>query len=319
MSAPADEQMEHSDEIDVPESGALEGAEPALDAEGVGARRLSPSYLAFRRYRRNWLSVAGAFVLFIMLAVSFLLPLVVPLDPTGVDLLHTRQPPGDGHLLGTDANGRDVFSRLVYAGRISMGVGVTAAVLSSLLGALLGAVAGAFGGWVDIVIMRTADTFLSFPQIVVVVVLAGIFGPGVLMLIIGLGLFGWPTAGRMVRSIVLTMREREFVQASRAAGARPGWIIRKHLLPAALSQLVVVFTLAVAGCILAESGLSFLGLGVQPPTASWGNMLKDAQSLTVISTMPWLWIPPGVAIAATVLSVNFIGDGLRDAADPRQR
>lgn len=279
----------------------------------------APGSLAFRRFRRNWFAVGGAVILLLMLVICFGLPLTGMLDPTTVHLTDVRQAPGPGHLLGTDAQGRDVFARLVYAGRVSMGVGLAAAGLAIAVGSLLGATAGTLGRWVDTVVMRTADIFLSFPPIVVVVVLAGILGPSVWMLIVGLGAFTWPISARVVRGVVLTLREREHIQAARAAGAGSWWVIRKHLLPASLSQVVVVFTLGVATCILQEAGLSFLGLGVQPPTPSWGSMLSDAQSLTVISSMPWLWLPPGFAVAITVLSVNFLGDGLRDAVDPRQR
>ena len=282
-------------------------------------RRRSPFALGVRRYLHNWLAVVGAIVLIAFLVTAFIVPLFMHLDPYGVDLAHPRQAPGHGHLLGTDGTGRDVFARLVYGGRVSMGVGLAAAALSILIGATLGAIAGTFGGWTDMVIMRCADMFLSFPPIVVVIVLAGVFGPSVWMLIVALGVFTWPTSARVVRGVVITMREREFVQAARAVGAGRGWLITRHLLPAALSQIVVIFTLTVANCLLQEAGLSFLGLGVVPPTPSWGNLLHDAQSITVINSMPWLWVPPGVAVALMVLCVNFVGDGLRDAVDPRQR
>lgn len=296
-----------------------EPSAPPSDAVGPELRRRSPFMLGLRRYLHNWLAIAGAIVLLAFLFTAFILPLFVHLDPYAVDLTHSRQPPGPGHLLGTDTTGRDVFARVVYGGRVSMGVGLAAAGLAIVLGSLLGSIAGTFGGWLDMVIMRAADIFLSFPPTVVVIVLAGVFGPSVWMLIIALGVFVWPTSGRVVRSVVVSMREREFVQAARAVGAGRGWLISRHLLPAALSQIVVIFTLTVANCILQEAALSFLGLGVQPPTPSWGNMLTDAQSLTVINSMPWLWVPPGVAVALIVLCVNFVGDGLRDAVDPRQR
>jgi ABC-type dipeptide/oligopeptide/nickel transport system permease subunit len=302
---------------DVVLSEAPAGGAPQPD--DVLHRRRSPLAQALRRYLRNWLAVAGAVILIAFLVTAFIVPLFMHLDPYGVDLTHPRQAPGHGHLLGTDNTGRDVFARLVYGGRVSMGVGLAAAAISILLGATLGAVAGTFGGWTDSLIMRCADIFLSFPPIVVVIVLAGVFGPSVWMLIVALGVFTWPTSSRVVRGVVVTMREREFVQAARAVGAGRGWLITRHLLPAALSQIVVIFTLTVANCILQEAGLSFLGLGVTPPTPSWGNLLHDAQSITVINTMPWLWVPPGVAVALMVLCVNFVGDGLRDAVDPRQR
>lgn len=288
-------------------------------SEEIAQRRRSPFVLGVRRFMHNWLAIVGAIVLIAFLVTAFIVPLFMHLDPYAIDLAHPRQAPGHGHLLGTDGAGRDVFARLVYGGRVSMGVGLAAAALSILIGATLGAIAGTFGGWTDIVTMRAADIFLSFPPIVVVIVLAGVFGPSVWMLIVALGVFTWPTSARVVRGVVVTMREREFVQAARAVGAGRGWLITRHLLPAALSQIVVIFTLTVANCLLQEAGLSFLGLGVVPPTPSWGNLLHDAQSITVINSMPWLWVPPGVAVAVMVLCVNFVGDGLRDAVDPRQR
>ena len=314
-----DNSVERTSGADASVSGAAPDETTAYDVPAAPAVGRSPRSMAWRRFRRNRLALGGGVVLAAMLVICFGLPLLGHLDPYSVDLTHARQPPGDGHLLGTDAQGRDVFARLVYAGRVSMGVGLAAALLAITIGSLFGAVAGAFGGWVDSAVMRAADVFLSFPPTVVVVVIAGILGPNVWMLIIALGGFTWPISARVVRGVVLSLREREYIQASRAVGAGPWWVIRKHLLPASLSQVVVVFTLGVATCILQEAGLSFLGLGVQPPTPSWGGMLRDAQSLTVISSMPWLWVPPGLAVAVTVLAVNFVGDGLRDAVDPRQR
>lgn len=278
----------------------------------------SPLRLAARRFLRHRLAVFGCVVLLVTVLAALLAGVLSGHSPTDVDLGSTRQPPSGEHLLGTDASGRDVLARLLYAGRISLGVSLAAAAISVTVGALLGALAGVFGGWFDMAIMRAADIFLSFPSLVVVVVVAGILGPSVAMLIVAIGLFGWPTAGRVVRGVTLSIREREFIQAARAVGASNRWLITRHVIPAVLGPLVVVATLAVAQYILLEAALSFLGLGVQPPAASWGNMLNQAQSLTVISSMPWLWVPPGVAVAVTVLSVNFIGDGLQDAVDPRQ-
>ena len=281
-------------------------------------RTRSPRALAWRRFRRNRLAVAGAIFLVLLLLVAIAARLIVSQAPNQVDLGALRAPPSGEHWLGTDASGRDVFARLVYAARVSLLVGVLAAVLSVLLGTLVGAVAGLLGGWADNVLMRAADIVLSFPSVVVIIVLAGVLGAGVPILILSIALTSWPTPARMVRSVTLAVREREYVHASRVAGASRSWLLRVHIVPAAMGQIVVVGTLAIAGAILAEAVLSFLGLGVQPPQASWGNMLNDAQSLTVIQSMPWLWLPPGLAIALTVLAVNFVGDGLRDAVDPRQ-
>ncbi len=292
------------------------GDGPAV-AESAGGRR-SPWRTGLRRFRRHRIAVVSAvFLLVVVLAAIFARPLSGH-DPNAIDLLATRAAPSHHHLLGTDATGRDVFSRVLFAGRVSLGVGIASAAIAVVLGTLLGGIAGLLGGWVDGLVMRLADVFLSFPSLVVIVVVAGVLGPSVLTMIISIGLFQWPICGRLVRGVTLSLREQEFVLASRATGAGPLWLMSRHIIPAALPPVSVVATLAVAQAIGLEATLSFLGLGVQPPAASWGNMLTDAQSLTVIRTEPWLWLPPGLAVALTVLAVNFVGDGLRDAVDPRQ-
>ncbi|WP_199700554.1 oligopeptide ABC transporter permease [Jiangella rhizosphaerae] len=305
--------------LDTPEVAA---AEEVVAAETTGtaprSRRRSPAAMAVRRFRRNKIAVFGAVVLLLIVLLAVFAPLIAQQSPTAVDLGEIRQPPSSEHWLGTDASGRDVFARVVYAARVSLLVGIVAALLAVLFGTIVGAVAGLFGGWLDTVLMRTADMMLSFPPIVIIIVLAGILGPSIPILILSIAVTTWPTTARLVRGVTLAVREREYLHAARVAGASRGWLLRKHIVPAAMGQIVVVGTIAVAGAILSEAVLSFLGLGVQPPQASWGNMLNDAQSLTVIQSMPWLWLPPGLAIAATVLSVNFVGDGLRDAVDPRQ-
>jgi len=289
----------------------------ALSADARPVLR-SPGRMAMRRFLRHKLAIAGVVVLLLVILVTVCAPLLTGYDPTRVDLSQVRKPPSGEHLLGTDGSGRDVFARLLYAGRVSLLVGVFSALLAVGIGTILGAVAGILGGWVDSLVMRAADVFLSFPVLVVMIVIAGILGPSVTTMVIAIGVFTWPAAGRVVRGVTLSLREREFVQASQAFGAKTRWLVVHHVLPAVLGQVVVVATLAVATGILLEASLSFLGLGVQPPQPSWGNMLTDAQRLTVISQMPWLWLPPGIAVAVTVLSVNFVGDGLRDALDPRE-
>ncbi|WP_163506637.1 oligopeptide ABC transporter permease [Fodinicola acaciae] len=297
---------------------ALDVPPPATRVEAPApVSRRSPARLAIRRFLRNRLAVAGAVVLLLIVLLALFAPIVTSYDPNSVDLYAFRQAPSASHLLGTDSSGRDVFTRLLHAGRVSLTVGLVAALLAVVLGLVFGALAGLLGSWVDTAVMRVTDIVLSFPSIVVVVVLAGILGPSVPMLIVVLALTNWPTSCRMVRGLVLSLREQEFIHAARAAGARTGWILVRHLVPAVVSQLSVVATLLVATSVLSEAALSFLGLGVQAPQASWGSMLNDAQNLTLIQTMPWLWIPPGIAIALTVLAVNFVGDGLRDAVDPR--
>ena len=280
-------------------------------------RHRSPGRLALRRFARNRLALLGSVVLLVVIVAAVAAPLLTPYDPTAVDLSAFREAPSGAHLLGTDSSGRDVLTRLLYAGRVSLTVGLVASLVAVAIGLFFGALAGLLGGWVDAVLMRLTDIVLSFPSIIVVVVLAGVLGPSVTMLVIVMGATNWPTAARVVRGLVLSLREQEYISAARAAGARTGWILMRHVVPAALAPVSVVATLLVASTVLSEAALSFLGLGVQPPQASWGNRLNDAQNLTLIRTMPWLWLPPGIAIALTVLAVNFVGDGLRDAVDPR--
>ncbi|MFY1669629.1 oligopeptide ABC transporter permease [Plantactinospora sp. WMMB334] len=290
---------------------------PPVPAVHRAVRHRSPARLALRRFTRNRLAVVGAVLLAVVILASVAAPLLTPYEPTAVDLDAFRQGPGPEHLLGTDSSGRDVLTRLLHAGRVSLAVGLLASLVAVTIGLFVGAVAGLLGGWPDALLMRTTDIVLSFPAIIVVVVLAGILGPSVTMLVVVMGATNWPTAARVVRGLVLSLREQEYIAAARAAGAGTGWVLLRHVVPAALAPLSVVATLLVASTVLGEAALSFLGLGVQPPQASWGNMLNDAQNLTLIRTMPWLWLPPGIAIAVTVLAVNFVGDGLRDAVDPR--
>lgn len=279
---------------------------------------LSPGRLAVRRFRRHRLAMGGLVALGALAMCALLLPSVLGVDPNAVDTTAVRQGPGDGHLLGTDSAGRDVLARLLVGGRVSLLVGLSAALIATTIGLVLGATAGYFGRWVDVVLSRFADVVLSFPTLIIVIVVVAFVGPSLPTLILGIGLFGWPTPFRIVRGLTLSLREQDSIQAVSGLGARSARILRKHVVPSVVAPLTVVATLEVAQAILLEAALSFLGLGVPPPTASWGNMLNEAQSLTILESMPWLWLPPGIAIAVTVLAVNFVGDGLRDAADPRR-
>lgn len=289
---------------------------PSAAARPVSRR--SPTRMAIRRFTKHRAAMVSVVVLLIIIVLAVGADFFAVHDPNATDLMAARSGPSAEHLLGTDSTGRDVFARLLHAGRISLLVGVLAALLSIALGVLLGSIAGVFGGLVDGLIMRMADVFLSFPVLIVMIVLAGVLGPSVTTMIIAIGVFQWPMCGRLVRGSALSVREHEFVLASQATGARRWWVITRHILPAVMPPVVVAGTLGVAASIGLEATFSFLGLGIQPPTASWGNMLNDAQSLTVIRTQPWLWLPPGLAVAITVLAANFIGDGLRDALDPKQ-
>jgi ABC-type dipeptide/oligopeptide/nickel transport system permease subunit len=292
------------------------GAMTSPNRPAIGTR--SPGEMALRRFLRHRLALLGLVLIAIIAAISVLAPIIAPYDPVKVDLAFFRKPPSPTHLLGTDSAGRDVLSRLMYAGQVSLTVGLIAAVMSSGIGLILGSIAGSFGGWLDVAIMRLTDVILSFPALVVIITVVALVGPSILTIIFGIGLFYWPTACRIVRGLALSLREQDFFLAARALGATRTHLIAWHLIPSVLSPLTVTATFAVAQAILLEAALSFLGLGVRPPQPSWGNMLTDAQSLTILESMPWLWLPPGVAIAVTVMAINFIGDGLRDALDPRQ-
>ena len=271
------------------------------------------------RFRRHKLAVVGMTVLLAMIFIAILAPLLAPHAPNAISLANYRKPPSGEYLLGTDAQGRDILSRLMYAARISLSVGVVAVGIYVIIGTTLGGLAGYFGGWVDGIIMRLADMVLSFPSIIVIITIVSILGPSILNVMLVIGLMGWPPIARLVRGEFLTLRERDFVVASRATGAQDRRIIFRHILPNATTPVIVNATFGMAQAILLEAGLSFLGLGVQPPTSSWGNMLNGAQSITVLEGMPWLWLPPGITIVVAVLAINFVGDGFRDALDPRSR
>lgn len=279
----------------------------------------SPSAEIFKRFRRHRLAMVGVVILSLIVLASVFAPVLSPYDPNRVNLRERSQPPSLQHWLGTDRTGRDVLTRVLYAGRISLTVGVVAVSISLLVGTLLGAVAGHFGGWVDSLIMRAVDVVMTFPAIIILLSLAAIVGPGITQTMLIVGLLGSPIPCRLVRSRMLSLREQEFVTAAKALGATDSRIILKHALPNSLDVLIVYATLGIASAILLEAGLSFLGLGVQPPTASWGNMLNVARNISYLEGYPWEWMPAGVAIVLTVLAINFIGDGLRDAFDPRSK
>ena len=293
-------------------------AQAAADGAALKAvERRPPTF--WQRFRRHKLAVVGWVVLGIIAVASVLAPLLASHAPNAVDLAAYRKPPSADHWFGTDSAGRDVFSRLLHAGRVSLAVGVVAVGIYVAIGTLLGGVAGYFGGWADHLVMRLADMVLSFPSIIVIITIVSLVGPSIVNVMVVIGLMGWPPIARLVRGEFLTLREREFVLASIATGATSPRIIGRHVLPNALTPVIVNATFGMASAILLEAGLSFLGLGVQPPTASWGNMLNGAQSITVLEQMPWLWVPPGLMIVLAVLCINFVGDGLRDALDPRSR
>ncbi len=295
---------------------AVATSDAATTSPVLSRRRKASLWTLFRRHR---LGVVGLVVIVLLIIIAVAAPLLAPSDPNQISLSAYREAPSSQHWLGTDAQGRDVLSRIIYATRISLSVGLVAVSIYVVIGTVLGGVAGYFGGWVDSVIMRLADVVLSFPSIIVIITVVSILGPSILNVMLVIGLLGWPPIARLVRGEFLTLRGRDFVTASQMIGASSPRIIFRHILPNATTPIIVNATFGVAQAILLEAGLSFLGLGVQPPTASWGNILNAAQSVTILEEMPWLWLPPGAMIVLAVLAINFLGDGLRDALDPRAR
>lgn len=269
----------------------------------------------WKRFKRHKLAVIGLWFLAIITMAAILAPVFAPFDPAEITGEFSA-PPSLQHLLGTDQVGRDVLSRVIYAARVSLAVGIGAVAISAIIGTVLGLISGYFGGMIDGIVMRITDMFMSFPYILFILVVASIVGPGLTNIILILGVLGWPGIARLVRGNVLAIKQSDYVKASIALGYSTPRILFKHILPNTVAPILIYATSGVAGAILDEAALSFLGLGVQPPDASWGNMLSNAQSISILTDQPWLWIPPGILILLTVLAINYIGDALRDALDP---
>jgi ABC-type dipeptide/oligopeptide/nickel transport system permease subunit len=264
--------------------------------------------------RRAWF---GGSVIILLVLMAFAAPLFARHDPFGVDLIHSLERPSVHHWFGTDIQGRDVWARLVYGARVSLSVGIISQGISLTLGVILGLIAGYYGRWIDELVMRLADVTLAFPTLLLLIALVAALQPSLTVVFITIGLVGWAGMARLVRGQVLVVRELEFVQAERALGARDVRILGLHILPSVVAPVVIAATLGVAGAIMAESSLSFLGLGVQPPTPSWGSMIADGRDLYQLRHAPWTSLFPGLAIGAAVLGFNLLGDALRDALDPR--
>lgn len=272
---------------------------------------------AWKRFRNNPLAMGGLIVLTVFILIAIFAPKIAPYDPAQVDLLNVDAPPSREHWLGTDLVGRDVLSRLIWGSRVSLLVGFTVAMGSVLVGTIIGAIAGYFGGIIDTILMRLIDVMLSFPSLFLNILVLSIFGSNFVWLIAILVATGWMGVARLVRGSFLQLREMQYVEAAKAIGVSHWEIMFNHLLRNATAPIIVQATLGVGGAILSESGLSFLGLGVQPPKTSWGQMLDGAREYML--TNPMLAVYPGLCIFLTVLAVNFIGDGIRDAFDPRQK
>ncbi|MBV7332066.1 ABC transporter permease [Chloroflexi bacterium TSY] len=278
----------------------------------------TPSQRAIRRFLRHKVAVASSIFMFIVVLTVFpLASVVAPIPPEKTSLREVRQAPSSAHILGTDMIGRDVWSRVVYGGRVSIAVGLVAVGIFMTIGTVVGSIAGYYGGKVDMVIMRITDTVMAFPVLVILISIVAIVGPGLFNAMIAIGLIGWTGVARLVRGQILSVREMDFVLAAESVGIPERQILIRHILPSIVAPVTVAGSFGIASAILTEAGLSFLGLGVQIPTPSWGNMLNEAQSIELIESFPWLWVPPGLMISLCVLAINFIGDGLRDALDPR--
>jgi ABC-type dipeptide/oligopeptide/nickel transport system permease subunit len=267
--------------------------------------------------RRDGRARIGLAVVIVLGLAALLAPLLARQDPRGIDLAIALQAPSGAHWLGTDVQGRDVWSRLVHGARVSLAVGVLSQGISLVLGVALGLVAGYYGRWVDELVMRLADVTLAFPTLLLLIAMAAAFEPSLTTVFLTIGVVGWAGMARLVRGQVLVVRQLEYVQAERALGAGDVRIMLRHVLPNVVAPVVIAATLGVAGAIMAEAALSFLGLGVQPPTPSWGAMIADGRDLAQLRRAPWTSLFPGLAIGAAVLGFNLLGDALRDALDPR--
>lgn len=259
----------------------------------------------------------GLVIVALIIGAAVFAPLLIVHDPIGIDLAGMLEGPSADHWMGTDIQGRDVWARLVYGARVSIAVGVISQGIALFLGVLLGLVAGYYGGWIDELVMRLADVTLAFPTLLLLIAMVAALQPSMVVVFATIGVVGWAGMARLVRGQVLVVRQLEYVQAIRALGARDRTIIVKHVLPNVIAPVVIAATLGVAGAIMAEAALSFLGLGVQPPTPSWGSMIADGRDLDQLRNAPWTSVFPGVAIGASVLGFNLLGDALRDALDPR--
>jgi ABC-type dipeptide/oligopeptide/nickel transport system permease subunit len=277
----------------------------------------NPMLAILRAVLRHRLSRAGLVIIAVLCALAIFAPVLAPYSPYDQDLYHVLVPPSAMHWLGTDNLGRDLFSRLLYGTRVSLFVGIVSSLVSVMLGVPLGLFAGFRGGVTDAIIMRITDAFLCFPPLIFILAMSAALGPGLHNVMLSFGLFGWTGFARITRGQVLLVRELPFIEAARSVGVPPLRIMIRHVLPNIVAPVLVALTITIGIAILVESGVSFLGLGVQPPTASWGKELRIG--FTYLEAAPLFSIAPGVMISLAIISFNFVGDGLRDALDPRLR
>ena len=275
---------------------------------------------AVKKFMHNRKAVLGLIIVCFLVLAVILMPIFMKLDPYTTDrAVGFNKAPCSGHPLGTDDVGRDLFARLLYGGRISLFVVIMSTIISVLIGIPLGLIAGYFRGIAETVIMRVADAFMSFPTMVLILVLVAVFGPSILTVTVVIGVLGWTAIAKLIYGNVVSIREREYIQATKAIGMSTPKILLSEVLPNAIPPVWANISFRVAGAILTESSLSFLGMGVQTPQASWGNIIFAAQNLLVLTARPWVWFPPGICIILVVVGFNFIGEGVRDALDPKTK
>lgn len=283
----------------------------------------TPGKVAWERFGKNKLSMIGAILLIIIILLCILVPIISPYKLNDFSLADQKMPPSSKHWLGTDEQGRDVFTRVFLGGRMSLIVGFVAAIVTVVLGCLVGGVAGFYGGKIDYYLMRFAEIISSLPFTPIVITISASLmwvdsKYKMIIVMVLIGILSWPGLARMVRGQILSLREQEFMQAAEALGISDKNKIFKHLLPNTLAYIIVNATLGIASAILTEAGLSYLGLGVTPPTPTWGNMVERARTTYVFTDLPWIWLPPGILMILTVVSINLLGEGLRDAFDPKE-
>jgi len=283
----------------------------------MSAQIKSPFQEFRERFNENRFAAAGLVVIVALFLISLSASFITPYHPDAIDAWHVLLPPSTDHWFGTDELGRDVFTRVIYGARVSLKVGFAAVGIAVLIGTVVGLFAGFYGGWIDSLLMRVVDIMLCFPTFFLILAVIAMLEPSIWYIMVIIGLTGWMGVARLVRAEVLSLKSRDFISAARVLGASDRRIIFRHILPNALSPVLVSATLGVAGAILTESALSFLGIGVQPPTPSWGNILTSGKDY--IEFAWWLSLFPGVAILVTVLSYNLVGEGIRDALDPRRQ
>ncbi|RPJ57032.1 MAG: ABC transporter permease [Dehalococcoidia bacterium] len=290
----------------------LNGSPTVIERKGEGLWTK-----AGKRFLRHKLAMLGLIILLILIILAVFAPQLSQYDPYALNLRARSAPPSWEHPFGTDGTGRDIWARILYGGRVSLSVGLVAVSIAAVIGIVIGSLAGFYSGKTDMVLMRFTDMIMTFPRLVIIITMAAVLGPSIYNTMLIIGILSWTAIARLVRGEFLSLRKKEFVEAAYCIGTPSRTIIFRHILPNTVSSITVAITLGVASAILTEASLSFLGLGVQAPIPSWGNMLHDAQTLSILEGQPWMWLPPGVMIALAVLSINFVGDGLRDALDPR--